>query len=611
MRGLILSLLTVTGLLAQTNHITGNYLDLLDNPIDSASVYYYQDQVVVDSTLTNSSGAFDLQFTIVSTNPAIPSAFSLSQNYPNPFNPSTRIDLSIREPGSFSIYDIRGALVEKADLPSAGSYELTWGGRNLGAGLYIYVLRSGQQSSSRKMILLDGGDGSGLSARQLSFGQSGALSKLASNDRITFVKQNTSGYELSFTTPLADTSLGNLNGNVGPQLVQAIPDTSFYEGEPWGLDWNDYFYNDSETIYTESVFVPPDSGDTHYQIIARDLVDSTLSSLSNVFSVAEIPIAVRRTISGTVYEFFSMNPDSGAMIITSIDTAITDGSGNYTVEAGFNREDILVLKAGRLESGFIVGEGQEDAVYDHEIAADDTSNGGIDRNIFENYILDRHNSPEELNGRYMSLTAESVPDTVWILGEILINGTILYSQGFQNVEQLNTLAERINVGADSLTNGLYNRNSTTIMIADSNFTDPDSISLFEHENMYVVDNDEFFESSNPTKTLQIKASPDVLGANATYFENDSLTIKGGVITLKYDLDLSTLSGVFNTEFASSSLGEVETPSGTGSVLDPAGREFSEQDYRIFDLTIGRGPGRVFPDFPAEFNQEISAPFRSN
>ena len=346
MRGLILSIFTISGLLAQTVHITGNYLDLLDNPIDSASVYYYQDLVVVDSTLTNPAGAFDLQFTVVSTSPAVPSAFSLSQNYPNPFNPSTRIDLSIQEPGTFAIYDIRGALVEKAELPSAGGYELTWGAKNLGAGLYIYVLRSGSHSSSRKMILLDGGDGSGLSASQVSFSTPSSLAKPASNDAIRFEKYNTTLLEIDFFTPETDTSLGVIHGNVGPVLIQVIPDTSFVVGEPWGLDWNDYFYNDSETMYLESVFVPPDSGDTHYMVQATDLIDSTLSTLSNVFTVIVIPINPWPTFNlpDTLLAF----EDSSGILIPNFNLMRTDTGSqavNYAVFSQSNPELVNLFMA--------------------------------------------------------------------------------------------------------------------------------------------------------------------------------------------------------------------------------------------------------------------------
>jgi len=285
--------LAVSGLFAQTINISGNYLDLLDNPIDSASVYYYQDQVVVDSTLTSSSGAFDLQFIIVSVNPSLPSSFQLSQNYPNPFNPSTRINLSIQEGGSFSIYNLRGALVESLDLPSAGSYELSWGGRNLGAGLYIYVLRSGKQASSRKMILLDGGDGSELAANQVSYASSSSLAKPASNDALRFEKYNTSSLEIDFFTPQADTTLGVLHGNVGPRQIQTIADTIMYEGDTLQVDWDDYFYNDSETYYPPRFVEFMYLDDTTFydtRVIAIDVLDTNLITESNTFRMTWLSV---------------------------------------------------------------------------------------------------------------------------------------------------------------------------------------------------------------------------------------------------------------------------------------------------------------------------------
>lgn len=284
MRGLILIIFTISGLVAETINISGQYRDLLNNPIESARVTYHQDLIVVDSTLTNSSGYFNLSIEVVSVDPVLPAGFQLGQNYPNPFNPSTRIDVSIQEPGTFSIYDIRGALIESADLPAAGRFELTWGGGNLGAGLYVYVLKSGYQSASKKMILLDGGDGTGLYSKHISQGYNSPLSKPASNDMIRFVKENTSGSEISFTTPLADTSVGVIQGNVGPVLVQEIPDITIYEGDSLGLEWNDYFYNDSETQYIETVGVIVEDG-YNLSVTATDLMDSSLTSSSNLFMV--------------------------------------------------------------------------------------------------------------------------------------------------------------------------------------------------------------------------------------------------------------------------------------------------------------------------------------
>ena len=94
---------------------------------------------------------------------SLPSSFALHSNYPNPFNPSTKISYSIPESGdiSLNIYDMRGrrikSLVNKNQ--ASGRYLIEWNatddyGNNVGAGVYIYQLRSKNKPLSQKMILM-------------------------------------------------------------------------------------------------------------------------------------------------------------------------------------------------------------------------------------------------------------------------------------------------------------------------------------------------------------------------------------------------------------------------------------------------------------------------
>jgi subtilisin family serine protease len=92
-----------------------------------------------------------------------PRGYTLAQNYPNPFNPSTTISyvLAAGGPVEMSIYNIRGQLVRTLvdeDQP-AGSHSVQWDGRTDGgqmasSGIYLYRLRSGDWSHSRKMVLM-------------------------------------------------------------------------------------------------------------------------------------------------------------------------------------------------------------------------------------------------------------------------------------------------------------------------------------------------------------------------------------------------------------------------------------------------------------------------
>lgn len=90
----------------------------------------------------------------------IPSQITLYQNYPNPFNPSTviRFELTQTAQVSLKIYDALGSLVqtlvsEKAH--PAGEYRYTWNADfHISSGVYFYRLVTGQETLTKKMILI-------------------------------------------------------------------------------------------------------------------------------------------------------------------------------------------------------------------------------------------------------------------------------------------------------------------------------------------------------------------------------------------------------------------------------------------------------------------------
>jgi hypothetical protein len=98
---------------------------------------------------------------------SIPKALALGQNYPNPFNPSTVIPLSISSSDGageqhvkLSIFDLRGREVRRLiDRPMPeGNHKVHWDGKDtsggtLPSGVYIYRLKSGNETETRKMIL--------------------------------------------------------------------------------------------------------------------------------------------------------------------------------------------------------------------------------------------------------------------------------------------------------------------------------------------------------------------------------------------------------------------------------------------------------------------------
>lgn len=87
-----------------------------------------------------------------------PGEFMLLQNYPNPFNPVTHLKFSIANSQLtiLKVYDLLGrevaTLVNEVKAP--GLYEVSWDASGMASGVYIYRLQSGQNTISRKLLLL-------------------------------------------------------------------------------------------------------------------------------------------------------------------------------------------------------------------------------------------------------------------------------------------------------------------------------------------------------------------------------------------------------------------------------------------------------------------------
>jgi hypothetical protein len=88
----------------------------------------------------------------------VPTDYSLSQNYPNPFNPSTAIKYSLPADGqvTLELFTILGARVRVLvnESQHAGAHEINVNASDLSSGVYIYVLKSGSFTASKRMVLL-------------------------------------------------------------------------------------------------------------------------------------------------------------------------------------------------------------------------------------------------------------------------------------------------------------------------------------------------------------------------------------------------------------------------------------------------------------------------
>ncbi len=165
---IILSLFFVFILKAQTISITGNVKDLKSSsPIENAKVQVKNLQNgSIDSVFSDAIGNWQydiLTSTRIESN-YLPNSLELYQNFPNPFNPSTKINFSIptSENVTILVHNILGQLVDqKSTFLSGGIYVLDWFSKG-SAGVYFYTVSYGNQSITKKMIQLDGGNGIGL-----------------------------------------------------------------------------------------------------------------------------------------------------------------------------------------------------------------------------------------------------------------------------------------------------------------------------------------------------------------------------------------------------------------------------------------------------------------
>lgn len=87
-----------------------------------------------------------------------PVAFSLSQNFPNPFNPSTSIRYSLSR-ASYVTLDVYNSIGQKVSTlvdthQNAGRYDVTFNATDFSSGLYFYSIRTDEDISVRKMLLL-------------------------------------------------------------------------------------------------------------------------------------------------------------------------------------------------------------------------------------------------------------------------------------------------------------------------------------------------------------------------------------------------------------------------------------------------------------------------
>ena len=153
---------------AQSISISGSIKDILTNvPIQEAKIQIKNlSNGSIDSVFSDVIGNWQYNI-ITSTDDEInfvPNSLEVLQNFPNPFNPSTKIGFLIPSDHyvSIQVHNILGELVDiKSLFLSKGSYVVDWFSKG-SSGVYFYTISYENNSITKKMIQLDGGNGIGL-----------------------------------------------------------------------------------------------------------------------------------------------------------------------------------------------------------------------------------------------------------------------------------------------------------------------------------------------------------------------------------------------------------------------------------------------------------------
>jgi hypothetical protein len=120
-------------------------MDVLSASSNDDKIAWYENLLII----TDIEAADDI---------AMPDSPLLYPNYPNPFNPGTTIAFALPAAGPVAIivYDLSGRLVTTLlDQPMpAGHHEVRFNAGQLASGVYLYAIRTGTYSETRKMVLM-------------------------------------------------------------------------------------------------------------------------------------------------------------------------------------------------------------------------------------------------------------------------------------------------------------------------------------------------------------------------------------------------------------------------------------------------------------------------
>jgi membrane dipeptidase len=289
----------------------------------------------------------------------IPFSFKVEQNYPNPFNPSTNIVFSINESEKINIiiHDILGRVVDQKEYNlQKGSYKFKYEGKG-SAGIYFYTIRTSKNSFTKKMIQLDGSNGSGIVELQ--------STNFRNSSKLTKIKSKNIRIVLSKYAYVNDTLITSING--GEHYEQTI-----------------------ETLHSNAILV-----DLHNDILERIFMtdpDYHLNVFNNKFET-DIP---RLKLGAVDLQFFAAWVSPTTYVGKYYQTTV-DMIERLNLEASMNIDDLS------LTNNY---ENSTDAINQNKIAAAIGVEGG---HSIENSI-DKLINLYNLGMRYLTITWNNSTD---------------------------------------------------------------------------------------------------------------------------------------------------------------------------------------------------------
>jgi len=139
-----------------------SYADYID-PLQSFTYGYYVTAKYAQDNESSGSNEVYIEYIVTSIDNDI-LHLELLGNYPNPFNPETLISFStteLVEKIEIIIYNLKGQKIKTLlnEVLPAGDHTVIWNGtddngKNVSSGVYLYKMKIGDYSKTRKMILM-------------------------------------------------------------------------------------------------------------------------------------------------------------------------------------------------------------------------------------------------------------------------------------------------------------------------------------------------------------------------------------------------------------------------------------------------------------------------